>query len=348
MKERLSRARLMEILGACQGLRIGVIGDFNLDAYWYPDMTRSQLSREAPLYVRPVVRERYTPGGAANVAWNLASLGVREVYALTVFGADWRGALLRQCLSEAGVRLEHAIVRPDWVTPLFGKIVLTAHGLQQEDPRLDFVNVRPLPSEDEEALLGQVELLLPGVQALVVADYQPAGVVTARIREGLNDLARRYRQAVFVADSREQIGCFSSMVLKPNELEAARALFPDRDPGSVTLEDLVAKGTHLQQLAERPVYITLGDRGCLLFDAGGSVLLPAVPVPPPLDPVGAGDTFLADIAAGLAAGATYREAGTIATLAAAVTVRKLQVTGTASPAEILALHQSLEREGEQL
>lgn len=339
----VSRDRLKAILDACAPLRVGVIGDLGLDAYWYADMTQAQLSREAPLYGRPVVRETYTPGGAANVAWNLAALGVEAVYALGVLGADWRGDLLRRKLMEAGVHVEPVRVQEDWVTPLFGKVVLMAYGLQQEDARIDFVNTRPLATAAEDDLLARLTALLPQLHALVIADYQLVGVVTERVRAALNELAQHDPRVIFVADSREHIGCFASMVLKPNEIEAARLLFPDRHPDSVTLDDLAAMGARLQDQAGRPVYITLGAQGCLLFEgAAHPVLLPAVPLPPPVDPVGAGDTFLAAIAACLAAGASPQEAGAIATLAAAVTVRKLRVTGTASPAEVLALYDALQ------
>jgi bifunctional ADP-heptose synthase (sugar kinase/adenylyltransferase) len=74
--------------------------------YWYADMTRAQLSREAPLFNRPVVAETYSPGGAANVAWNLADLGVGEVHAITVLGADWRGSIFIP-----GMTLEKVLVR---------------------------------------------------------------------------------------------------------------------------------------------------------------------------------------------------------------------------------------------
>lgn len=341
MDLRLPRARLKAILDASASLRIGVIGDLGLDAYWYADMTRAQLSREAPLYGRPVVRETYTPGGGANVAWNLAALGAEAVYALGILGSDWRGGLLRQKLMEAGVQLEPVLIRADWVTPLFGKVILTAYGLQQEDARIDFVNTCPLAAAVEDELLAQVNTLLPQLHAVVIADYQVVGVVTERVRTALNALAQRHPQVLFVADSREHIGCFSWMVLKPNEIEAARFLFPDRDPDSVTVDDLAAAGTQLWRQAGRPVYITLGAQGCLLFEGKEPILIPAVPVPPPIDPVGAGDTFLAAVAVSLAAGASPQEAGAIATLAAAVTVRKLRVTGTASPAEILALYDTL-------
>jgi sugar/nucleoside kinase (ribokinase family) len=83
------------------------------------------------------------------------------------------------------------------------------------------------------------------------------------------------------------------------------------------------------------VCITLGEHGCLLCQPSGPVQLPAVPVPPPLDTVGAGDSFLAGLAAGLGARAAADESAQLAILAAGVTVRKLHVTGTATPAEII-------------
>ena len=91
-------ARLSEILSAIPALRVGVVGDLTLDGYWFADMTRSVISRETPLFPRPVVREQYSCGGAANVAWNLSALRPAETRAFTVFGRDWRGELLLHAL----------------------------------------------------------------------------------------------------------------------------------------------------------------------------------------------------------------------------------------------------------
>ena len=332
----LSRPRLLDILAACAPLRIGVIGDFNLDAYWYADMTRSQLSRETPLFPRPVVRESYSGGGTANVAWNLAALKVKEVQAFTVLGKDWRGDVLAHFLEKAGVNLASVLWRDDWKTPLYGKVILSGYNSEQEDARLDFVNDQALPAPAAAELLARVEAALPRLEALIIADYQPVGVLSAELRAALNRLAATHPEVCFVADSRDHIDCFSRMVIKPNEVEAGRLLFPDRPVAAVRLEDWEAAGLRLQQTTGKPLIITLGERGCLAWEAGQCRHIPAIKVPPPNDPVGAGDTFLAAVAACLAAGAEPWEACTVATLAAAVTVRQLRVTGTASPAQIVA------------
>lgn len=337
-----SRARLEKILDALRSLKIAVLGDFALDAYWYIDMARAQLSREAPLYNRPVVKESYSLGGSANVAWNLADLGIKDVRAFSVLGNDWRAALLRDLMLKAGIQPGGCISSSQWSTVLFAKVFLTATGLQQEDSRIDFINENPLDARLESALVKNLEACLQELDALVVSDYQVTSVISARMLKTLNSLAKRFPNILFVVDSRERIDQYQNMVLKPNLLEAVRAANIHTDSDHVSDADLIKAGKHLQVKTKKTVFITLGERGCLVIDTGLAEHLPAPSIPPPIDTVGAGDTFLAALAASLAAGASHTEAASIACLASAVTIRKLNVTGTATPAEILALFDEFE------
>ena len=336
MAEYFPHARLQEILTGAQKLRVGVVGDFILDGYWSADMTRSLLSRETPLFPRPVVRERYSCGGAANVAWNLAALGLAEVRSFTVLGSDWRGDLLRRAMQDSGIDARDVILDPGWSTPFFGKIFLSAGGLEQEDARLDFVNTAGLSVQDEEDLLSRLEASLPDLDALVVADYQAQGVITPAVLESLNHMAASAGHAVFTVDSRERIGQFTDMIRKPNAVEAARWLFPERAPDLVSVADFVETAVYPQVDCGCPLFITLGAEGCLVLNGGESHHVPALHVPPPVDTVGSGDTFLAALTTALACGADPVEAAGFAQLAAAVTIRKLGMTGAASPAEMLA------------
>ena len=341
MELEISRERINTLLASIASQRIGVIGDLTMDGYWHADMTRSQLSRETPLYPRPIFRESYSPGGAANVAWNLADLKPASVFAFTVFGQDWRGELFSQVLRNAGVRLDDVITQSGWMTPFYGKIILMGHHNQQEDARVDFINTEPILPETEQALIAKVRARLPELDALVVADYQTVGVITPAVTEALNQLAMEFSKTLFVVDSRERVGSFKHMVVKPNDIEAGRFFFPGRDSASIQIEDLSRAGMDWQKANQRPVYITLGSRGCLVCDQGTTRQVPAMKVPPPVDTVGAGDTFLASLTAGLVGGATPVEAACLATLATGVTIRKLGVTGTASPQEILAQYDGM-------
>jgi len=335
MSDHLTEIALSRILSAIRQVRVGVVGDFNLDAYFYADMTRASLSRETPLFNRPVTRETYSLGGAANVAWNLAALGVGEVHAFTVVGQDWRAGLLGELMAQQGIHPSGVIGEPGFNTMLFGKVILTNGSLSQEDARLDFTNPAPPALRTIQTLMGVLAQQLPHLDALVVADYLPGGVITSALHTALIAWAKQYPNVIFVADSRERIHRFPGMVLKPNQLEAVQAVLPERSPGPVSSEEIILSGHSLQVTAGKPVYLTKAEQGCLLFEAAGQIHIPALSQPGPVDPVGAGDTFTAAVAASLAAGISPVEAGQVASLAAGVTVRKLHITGTATPAELI-------------
>jgi sugar/nucleoside kinase (ribokinase family) len=219
--------------------------------------------------------------------------------------------------------------------------MLTAHGLRQEDARLDFVNAgRPGP-EAEDEIVTTIEALAPDLDALIVNDQLVEGIITPRVHETLVRLARLHPRPVFVVDSRARIDQFPCMVLKPNDFEASRVLFPGESPSTISRERLIEAGLMWQGEQDHPIYITIGPEGCLVLADGGAAHVPGVPLPPPVDPVGAGDTFISALAACLGAGATAVEAAQVAVLASAVTVRKLHITGTASPDEILALQKEI-------
>lgn len=336
----LARERLEALLVGMRGLTIGVLGDFTLDGYWYADMEQSQLSRETPLYPRPVVRETYSPGGSANVAWNAAALRTGTVWAFSVLGDDWRGAILRDLLAREGIQTSALLNQGGRITPFYGKVVLTAPGrLRQEDARLDFINTQPLSAEIEDEFLARVAAQMDGLDALIIADYQSRGVVTNRVARALLGLARDHPGLPVVVDSRERAGEFSELILKPNDIEAARLFFPGREPGSVSLAELARAALDHIEGTGKPIFITRGEHGCLACAGDECHSIPGVPVAPPLDPVGAGDAFLAALAAFLAAGASPVEAACLANLAAAVTVSKIGVTGTATPEEIIGLYE---------
>lgn len=349
--EILSEERLRELLGRFPALRIGVVGDICLDAYWFADMTRARLSRETPHFARPVVREEYGPGAGANVAQNLKALGVGRVAVFSVIGEDRWEAQLRAELARHRIGMDGLISSPLRRTTTYVKPILVGYDSRQEDARLDFENSAPLPGGLESRLVAAVKGALPNLDALVVTDQMDEfGVVTWRVRDRLNELAAAYPAVCFVADSRARIGLFHGMALKPNRLEAAAAAgLEGRDLG---LEDFQSIGLALSRAGGRPVFVTLGEEGALVCEGEKAVHIPAAPVRPPLDTVGAGDAFLAALAAGLAAGprqgaeaagAVPTEAAALANLAAAVTVEKLNQTGTASPAEIVKRYKKMGR-----
>lgn len=337
LTEHLSKARLEEILGSLADRKIGVIGDLALDAYWYADMTRAFLSRETPHFPRPVVREVFSPGAGANVAHNIKMLGVGEVVVFSVVGDDWRQGILSRMLTSCGIAVEHLIVSHQRNTTAFIKPILQGYDSWQEDARLDFENDLPLSVALEDALIESVRDHISEMDAVLVVDQlEVNGVVTDRVRTVLNEFAADSDGACFVVDSRQRIGLFRGMVLKPNRMEASLAVHPDGNSRSPQRDELVKIGKTLSAQAGRPAFITLGEDGVLVCAEDAHYYIPAAPVRPPLDPVGAGDAFVAAVASALAVSAMPWEAGAVANLAAAVVVEKLNQTGTASSEEVLA------------
>ena len=332
----LKRSRLLEILDSLKSLDVAVIGDFALDVYWYADMTRSELSRETPHYTRPIVRETYSPGASGNICCNVKDLGVKKVFAVTALGEDWRGQILKEKLRGNGILLDYVISSSERVTSTYIKPILCGWDSQQEDPRLDFINYNPLSENIESQLVENVQSVVSKVDVVIVEDQMTHnGIVTDNVRESLIHLAEENPERVFVADSRERIGLFRNMVLKPNRIEAVKAVCPSRNPLEVKMDELINIGRKMQIRAKRPIYITLSEKGALLITESDHYHLPVAPTEPPIDPVGAGDTFIATIGTSLAGGASPVEAGIIANLAASIIIKKLNITGTASPKEIL-------------
>lgn len=336
----LSRERLEELLGQTSSARVGLIGDLCLDMYWIADMKRSQLSRETPHHPLPVMEERYAPGGAGNVACNIAALEPKQLQVLGVVGNDWRGDLLCKALTERGIGAEHVIRDENAVTNTYIKPLRCGiSDVVYEDPRLDFENYAPLNEATEQALLKALEAVAPSLDVLCVSDQMEFGCITPRIRERICALGKE--GLTVIVDSRDRAGLYRHVIRKPNEVEAGRLC------GSTvnTPADAAALCAKLSDECGRPGVITLGGQGSMLCEKGACTHVPACAVEPPLDFCGAGDTYLAGLGVMLASGAELIQAAQIATLCSAVTVKKLDTTGTATKQELLEAHSRYFPEG---
>lgn len=331
----LSEQQLDRILRSIQTARLLVIGDICLDLYWYADMRRSRLSRETPHFPLPVVSEKASPGGGSNVMNNLHALHPGMLRCISVLGDDWRGWLLRRTLEENGISTEDMMVSHAFLTPCYGKPMRKGiSDVVYEDPRLDFENADPLSQADEKHLIRKLREAAQDADAVVVCDQFRNGVVTPAVRQELEGLAVSGKTVI--VDSREQIGQYKGVIVKPNEVEAAAALGLDADTIEVTPTRYESLAAALSRKNGAPALVTLGSQGALWASDGMVTYAPAWRTEPPLDIVGAGDTFLSALAAALAAGIPGDVAAAFANLASAVTIRKIGTTGTASPEEITA------------
>lgn len=324
-------------ISALDKVRIGVLGDLALDIHWYADMTKSELSRETPHYPLPVYKEEVTPGAAGNVAANLAALDLKTVSVCGVLGDDWRGDLMKKTFDGLNIDRTWLITEPGRVTNTYCKPMRCGiSDTVYEDPRIDFCAKNKLEAGSEEKIISFLKYAETELDALCVCDQFQNGVLTDRVTAAVNKLSI----PVFV-DSRDRVYRFHSekMTVKPNEVECSKSLLALGVTDELTDEE---KAVKLAALTKTSVLMTLGEKGSVLADKNGIICVtPAVKVSGPVDICGAGDTSLSAFSAFLTAGASISEAAIFASLASAVTVKKIGVTGTASREEILNLYNEI-------
>jgi rfaE bifunctional protein kinase chain/domain len=322
--------RLQDLLNNFSGVTVLVIGDFFLDKYLDIDPRLSEPSLETGLEAYQVTSVRRYPGAAGTVVNNLRALDI-NVIVLGVVGEDGEGEDLRRGLDLIGVEGDGLIRAPGRFTPTYLKPMLRQGNTPaRELNRFDTKNRTPLPVEIETEVINRLHSLFARLHGIVIVDQvsEPnCGVITDRVRLALSELARANSATIVLADSRERIGEFHDVILKPNSREATRA---------TGLIDLAAAGRELRRRTGRPVVVTHGDHGMYLFELEGEQHIPAIPVAGPIDVVGAGDSAMAGLVAGLCAGGTLAESALVGNLIASVTIQQLGVTGTATRAQILA------------
>jgi D-beta-D-heptose 7-phosphate kinase/D-beta-D-heptose 1-phosphate adenosyltransferase len=291
------------------GRRVLVVGDALLDAYLHGQATR--VCTEAPV---PVVEARYktvAPGGAANTAANVASLG-GQVCFLSVVGNDAASETLRRELRAHGVDDTNLIVDDERST--VHKLRILANG--QYLVRFDEGDSRPLSRDTRRRFLERFRSLFERHRTIVISDYH-SGVVGSALIETLAELNVHGEKRVLL-DSKKLLAfrrCPLSVV-KPNHHEAAATLGWRPERADRHLEEL---GSQLvRRLLTEWVVITLGEEGSAIFGRDGSYYR----VPPRLvlnpQPVGAGDTYIAALSLALDEGADIQTAAEIAAEAAAV------------------------------
>jgi rfaE bifunctional protein kinase chain/domain len=334
-----------DVLATLSGGHVVVMGDLCLDTYWEVDSRLSEQSVETGLPTIPVTGTRYSLGGACNVAANLSDLGVGYVEVIGLVGADPFAELLRARLRAAGVGTDHVWVQDtQWHTHTYVKVMEGG----REGNRIDFGNANVLCEESREAMLAGVRDALRRASCLVINQQVRSGIHDAAMRRALARLISSEVRIPVLVDSRRFPDDYSGAIRKLNTREA-RALLAVADGGEQREKADAATVAHLaadlQRRWNRPVVVTRGGNGCLVCRDEAAVAVPAVRRPGAVDPVGAGDSLLAGIAAALAAGVDLVEGVWLGTLAAGVTVTKLGRTGTATPEEVRLLAKELSEGG---
>ena len=287
-----------------------VVGDAMVDRYWHGAVDR--ISPEAPVPVVRVTREEERIGGAANVAYNLVTLGAKASF-LGVVGDDEPGRKLEALLEETGIAT-HLKRDPGLRTTVKLRVI----GRHQQLLRLDFEN-----EPDHEALASQTEAfarLAPAHGAVLFSDYAKGGL--AHIPAMISAALAASRPVLVDPKGSDYSRYAGASVITPNRTELQQVMGTWRDD-----QELAAKAQRLRgELQLGALLVTLGEDGMTLFDDQGALHVNAL-AREVFDVTGAGDTVIATLAALVAAGMDLRQALPLANKAAGIVVGKF---GTAT------------------
>jgi len=300
-----------------------VAGDVMLDRYWFGPCSR--ISPEAPVPVVRVTGNQERAGGAANVAVNLASLGVKTRL-LGITGDDDASYSLQSLLAHQGVEAEFMRM-PD--IPTITKLRVISRN--QQLLRMDFEEAPH--SSHGNSLEQQISAALPERGVIVLSDYAKGAL--GKIQEVIA-VCRERDLSVLVDPKGSDFSRYAgATALTPNLSEFESVVGPSED-----LQQLEEKGRALrQQLGLGFLLLTRSGEGMTLIpESGEAIHLPAE-AREVYDVTGAGDTVVAVLAAGLAAGQSPEDAARLSNLAAGLVVRKLGVASVSADELRMALHQ---------
>jgi len=295
--------------------RVLVVGDVMLDRYWHG--ATSRISPEAPVPVVKVGNAEDSPGGAGNVALNLAALGAAATL-VGLVGLDEAGEELETRLRAAGVLCDFEKVADK---PTITKLRIVSR--HQQLIRLDFEEAFDISSA--QAVNAKVAALLDGTDVVIVSDYNKGALAAV---SALITQARKQGVRVLVDPKGEDFTKYrGATLLTPNLHEFEQVM-----GACESEEDLVAKGRLLiKELELEALLVTRGEHGMSLIRANEAELHIPARARDVFDVTGAGDTVISVLGAALAAGAGLPEAVALSNVAAGLAVTRVGTVAVSGP-----------------
>lgn len=323
------------IVNRFKGRRIIIVGDPVADQFLSGTIAR--VSREAPVFILRHEETLTRPGGAANAAANIASLGGHPLL-VGLVGRDREGELLSAALREAGVNTDY-LVTSDKIRTTTKLRVLTGQqfAVRQQVIRIDYEPDLDSTGSLAEIITKRIEDLAPSAEAIIFSDYG-YGSATTEIFPIARDISKKYSIPITV-DSRFRLGDLRGATAATPNLEEARRLMDSEEFRSLFARDVSYKAfsdgsssliseeeVNLLRkfLQTEALLVTLGPQGILIAreNAENAVKLDAVGPKEPVDVTGAGDTVIAAFTLALSAGSDFLSAARIANHAGGIVVMK--------------------------
>jgi rfaE bifunctional protein kinase chain/domain len=306
----------MEFLDKISQVRVLVVGDVMLDRYWWGTVDR--ISPEAPVPVVRLRKKTYAPGGAANVAANIAGLGATPLLIGTV-GNDDDSRLLREVITDAGVSPDNLIRCEQLPTTVKTRVI--AHS--QQVVRIDQESENSLAFEDASSVLEAIRSAIGTVDVVLISDYAKGLLTEAVISELINGAASMGKLALVDPKGKEYDKYRGASLITPNQKEAAEACsFELNGPGKIDKAGEYLLSSH----SFGAVLITRGEEGMSLYRPNIEPVHLKTAAKEVYDVTGAGDTVIATFATALGAGADFEAAARAANAAAGLVVEQVGTT----------------------
>ncbi len=293
--------RFREIASGFADRNVLVVGDLMLDTYLWGDINR--VSPEAPVPIVEVKKIEYNPGGAANVALNLASLGCK-VSLIGLIGTDAEGTILKNLLDQRNIICTDLVISESRPTTVKSRII--AHN--QQVVRADREMNKDLSESSNDNLIKSVKAIIEDVDAVILGDYNK-GVLNLVSVKAIIDAANNAGKPVYVDPKESNFNAYKNVRLfKPNLSEFKNAYIED--------ESLEVAGFQFKhEINAEILMITRGADGVSLFDGSDYHHFPTK-ARLVHDVSGAGDTVIATFTLSDICGASPEESVTLSNYAA--------------------------------
>jgi len=315
---------LLKVVEQFKNKKILILGDVMLDKYIWGDVSR--ISPEAPVQIVNVTRESYVPGGAANVANNIAALSAKSFIVGVVGNDNTKKELIKE-LEKRNVDVNGLIVDENKRTIRKVRVF----GRNQQLLRFDYEKKGYVDANTENSIFDFVSKKLDEIDAIIISDYAK-GTITKNLMEKLIALCKEKNKIVVIDPKPKHKGFYKNATLiTPNHKEAHEMTgLAEEYLSDVDIEKM---GKKLLGELNSTILITKGEKGMSLFEKDEKVTIIPTFAKEVYDIVGAGDTSAATLTLALASGASFGEAAVIANHAAGITVGKIG-TSTVSIEEL--------------
>ena len=297
-------------------LKVLVIGDVMVDAYYFGSVER--ISPEAPVPVISVSKKDHRPGGAANVALNLISLGAK-VSLCAVIGLDEEGRELMSLLHSEKIDTDGIYTDNSRPTTMKTRVISSNHHLL----RIDHESTKSINTETENFLIDFVKKSIHTIDAIIIEDYNK-GLLTERLISEVISIANQKNIPTIVDPKKENFFAYKNCTLfKPNRKEIREGLKTDLD---LTIADNVEKAADelMNILGCKNIMVTLSEDGVFVKSAEKSSHVKAHERKI-IDVSGAGDTVVSVAALCLASGMDLSQTAEIANIAGGLVCQKVGV-----------------------